>query len=143
MARIRRTKHMIAIKNWFMEKNDYTWMRNWKWEQVKETEKAICIRVTDKTVSFCTETYWIPKSCIIEKWEKDTSNFAYHRYLEDTYHRAYDAGIIPNKTFKSGRNTYRGDAFIHQLTTKSLIKNLEFYNIEFMDRKTWNNREEG
>lgn len=133
---------MIAIKNWFMTKNDMEWMRQWTWEKVKETEKAMLIRVSDRRLSFSDEQYWIPKSVIIEKWEKDTSNFAYHRYLENTYHEAYDAGIIENTTIKSGRNTYRGDSFIHQLTTKSLIFALESAGVKFMTRTEWNNREE-
>lgn len=131
---------MIAIKNWFMEKNNLEWMRKFKFEIRKETEKAVLIGITDRTLSFYNESYWIPKSCIIEEWEKDTSNFAYHRYLEDTYHRAYEDGLIPNKTIKSGRNTYRGDAFIHQFTTKDLQKNLEYYHISYMTRQEWNNR---
>ncbi len=131
---------MIAIKNWFLQKNNLDWMRNWTLEIRKETEKAVMVGVTDRTVTFYTENFWIPKSVIIDEWEKDTSNFAYHRYLEDVYHKAYDSEIIPNKTIKSGRNTYRGDAFIHQLTTKGLIEELQYFKIEFMDRKTWNNR---
>ena len=132
---------MIAIKNWFLEKNNLNWMRNWELEMVRETEKAILVRVKDRTVSLHTEQHWIPKSCLIESWELDTSNFGYHRYLEDVYHRAYDRGEIENKTITSGRNTYRGDAFIHQLTTKSLQANLEIYGIEYMSRDEWNHRE--
>lgn len=131
---------MIAVKNWFLQKNNLDWMRNWTLEIRKETEKAVMVGVTDRTVTFYTENFWIPKSVIIDEWEKDTSNFAYHRYLEDVYHKAYDDEIIPNKTIKSGRNTYRGDAFIHQLTTKGLIEELQYFKVEFMDRKTWNNR---
>lgn len=129
----------IAIKNWFLFKNDLNWMRNYTLEIVKETEKAVLLRVNDKTLSFYNEQYWVPKSCLIEEWEKDTSGFAYHEYLENLYHAAYEQGIIENRTIKSGRNTYRGDAFIHKETTKGLQKCLEYYGIEYMDKKTWAN----
>lgn len=132
---------MIAIKNWFMAKNNLEWLRNYTLEMVKETEKAMLVRLKDRTI-MTNEQYWIPKSCIIEKWEKDTSNFAYHRYLEDCIHRAYDAGELDWKPIKSGRNVYRGDAFVHQNTTKGLINLLEKEGIKYMNREEWNNREE-
>ena len=128
---------MIAIKNWFLFKNDLNWMRRFTLEVRKETEKAVLVGITDRTVSMYTESHWVPKSCLIDEWEKDTSGFAYHRYLEDKIHEAYDLGIIENKTIVSGRNTYRGDAFVHQQTTKELIWLLNKYEIEFMERKEW------
>ena len=48
---------MIAIKNWFLEKNNLNWMRNWELEMVRETEKAILVRVKDRTVSLHTEQH--------------------------------------------------------------------------------------
>lgn len=131
---------MVAIKNWFLQKNDLNWMRRFKLEIVKETEKAVLVKVADRSLSFHGETYWIPKSCLIDEWEKDTSNFAYHDYLVDVVNEAYVNGTLQNKRFQSGRNTYDMTSFTHQYTTKSLIAFLEKNNIEFMNKEEWKNR---
>ena len=129
---------MIAVKNWFLEKNNMTYLRGMELVQEKETAKAIL--VSFETKRFKTETVWIPKSVIIDEWEKDTSNFGYHDYLVNVYHKAYEEGKFENFTIKSGRNEYRGDNFVHQWTTKKLIEKLEENKIDFMRRKEWNER---
>ena len=130
---------MVAIKNWFLEKNNMTALRGLKLEITKETEKAVLVKYTVK--SGTTYTDWIPKSCIIDNWEKDTSNFGYHDYLVNTLNEAYTTGKIENKTFTSGRNRYDLRSFNHQMTTKELQKELEKHEINYMNRKEWNNRE--
>lgn len=133
---------MIAIKNWFLEKNHLTGLRGATLTKVKETEKAMLISYTlvnGLRTYHCEE--WIPKSVIIDEWEKVTSNFGYHEYLEDIAHKAYrDSKLFEKRTTKSGRNTYEGDAFFHQLKTTELIDMLNRYNIEYMNREEWNNR---
>ena len=134
---------MIAVKNWFLEKNH---LRGWHGKEitiVKETEKAVLAKATFQNgFRTITSENWIPKSCIIDEWEKDTSNFGYKEYLESIYHKAYESGMIENFTIKSGRNTYRGDNFIHQMKTKEIIDALSKRNIQFMTREEWNNRKE-
>ena len=129
---------MIAIKNWFMEKNNLRGLRNANLTIKKETKKAVLLICDFGDLSLTEQ--WIPKSVIIDEWEKDTSGFGYHKYLENVYHKAYDNKEIENFTIKSGRNIYRGDNFIHQLTNKELIKRLENYNITFMSFEDWKNR---
>ena len=128
---------MIAIKNWFLEKNNLRGLRGRELTVEKETEKAILVSYT---IDGTHDTQWLPKSVIIDEWEKDTSNFGYHKYLEDTYHKAYDEGLIENYTIKSGRNVYRGDNFIYQLKTKELEKALTNHGIKYMSREEWNER---
>ena len=132
---------MIAIKNWFLVKNHLAGFRNKELEVVKETEKAMLLRtyVTDGFRKDMIQE-WFPKSVIIDEWEKDTSNFGYHDYLVEIYHKAYNEGIIENTTIKSGRNVYRGDNFVHQWRTAELVKELTARNIPFMNREEWNNR---
>ena len=131
---------MIAIKNWFLEKNDLRGIYGIDFLIIKETEKAMLLGYQLGLTSF---EQWVPKSVIIDKWEKDTSNFGYHDYLVETCHKAYKAGkLFEQGTFKSGFNTYDNDSFLHQETTKELIKLLEEYNVKYMNRKEWNNREE-
>lgn len=129
---------MIAIKNWFLEKNNMTGVRGLELTVVKETAKAVLVKYTVKSGN--TYTAWIPKSCIIDEWEKDTSNFGYHDYLVNTLNQAYRDGRLENKTFKSGRNVYDQTSFTHQMSTKELIGALEKFNISFMNRTDWNNR---
>ena len=130
---------MIAIKNWFIVKNSLSGYRNRPLEIKKETEKAVLITTTniygDKL------EHWFPKSVLTDEWEKDTSNFGYHSYLVETYRKAF-AEENKGKVIKSGYNTYRWDAFTHQLTTKELINTLTTHDKPFMTRDEWNNREE-
>lgn len=126
---------MIAIKNWFLEKNMMKGFYGKELIVKKETEKAVLI-----TVKGFSSDCWIPKSCLCNEWEKQTSPFDYHDYLENLYHEAYKKGIIENRTIKSGRNTYAGDAFIHQCTNKELQKALDSYNIEHMTYTEFRNR---
>lgn len=128
---------MTAIKTWFLEKNDCKGFYQQKLEIVKETDKAVLIRCFIDSYKF---EQWVPKSCIIDEWEKDTSNFGYHDYLVDTYHKAYEQQLIENYTIKSGMNRYRGDNFVHQMTTKQLTEALKKYNVQFMTRSEWNAR---
>lgn len=131
---------MIAIKNWFLEKNQMTGLHGRDdLTVIKETEKAVLI---DIPATFKHFKEWLPKSVIIEKWEKRTSGLAYHAYLENVYHEAYEAGQIENYTIKSGYNRYRGDAFIHQMTNKELSESLSRYKVDYMTYEAWKNREE-
>lgn len=129
---------MIAIKNWFLEKNRMTGCRGAELTIKKETEKAVLVTFQIDRHTF---EEWIPKSVIIDEWEKDTSNFGYHEYLEKLCHKAYEEGNLFEKgTFKSGRNVYRNDNFLYQETTKSLLALLDKYNVPYMTRTEWNNR---
>lgn len=127
----------MAIKTWFLQKNGINGFYGRPLETVKETAKAVLVAVTINDRRY---EQWVPKSCIVDEWEKDTTGFGYHTYLCDVYHKAYDEGIIHNHTIKSGRNVYRGDNFIHQWTNKELAAALTKMNIPYMDRETWNNR---
>lgn len=124
---------MTAVKNWFLEKNNLEHMYGKKLTIEKETDKAVLIRYKLNVTEF---TQWIPKCCLCDEWEqkKKNINFAYHDYLVNKYHEAYDNQIIDNSIIRSGRNRYRGDNFIHQNTTKELIKALNSYGIEFMTK---------
>jgi len=129
---------MVAIKNWFLEKNHMSGFRGNDLEVVRETEKAVLVRCF---IDMCKFEEWIPKSVIIDEWEKDTSNFGYHDYLVETAHKAYDNNNLFDKGYiKSGRNTYRADNFLHQESTKDLLILLDKYNVKYMNRKEWNNR---
>lgn len=121
---------MIAVKNWFLEKNNMEFIKGKTITVVKETEKAVYIKANGYFM-------WIPKSVIIDEWEKDTSGFGYHSYLVETYHKAYNDGLIEHSII-NGR--YRGDAFIHQLNTRELVEALTNKNVAFMTRTEWNNR---
>lgn len=129
---------MIAIKNWFLIKNNLRGLRGVELKLEKETDKAVLVSFT---INGRHDKQWLPKSVIIDEWEKDTSNFGYHDYLVDVYHKAYNDGIIENYTIKSGRNVYRGDNFIHQWTTKELENSLEKKGVKYMIRKEWNERQ--
>lgn len=129
---------MIAIKNWFLRKNRLWGFYKKEIEQVRETEKAILVKV--KFEDGHLSESWIPKSVIIDEWEKDTSPLGYHDYLVDIYHKAYDDQQIENYTIKSGRNCYRGDNFVHQQSTKKLVKDLQSYGIDFMSFDEWKSR---
>ena len=129
---------MIAIKNWFLEKNNLRGFRGRELTIKKETEKAVLIICTID--GFIYEE-WIPKSVIIDEWEKNISNFGYHDYLENLCHKAYEEGkLFEKRIIKSGRNKYRADHFLHQETTKSLLLLLDKYNVPYMSRVEWNNR---
>lgn len=128
---------MIAIKNWFLEKNHLRGLRGVELNLEKEIDKAVLVSFT---IDGTKDKQWIPKSVIIDEWEKDTSSFGYHDYLVDVYHKAYNEGIIENYTIKSGRNVYRGDNFIHQWTTKELETSLKKHGVNYMSRKEWNER---
>ena len=108
----------IAIKNWFLEKNNMKGFYGKDITVVKETAKAVLVHVD----GFFTNE-WIPKSVLVDEWEKDTSNFGYHDYLVETYLK------------NGGENEY-----IHQQTTKFITEVLKRYNITFMSRTEWNNR---
>ena len=129
---------MVAIKNWFLEKNNLRGLRNANLTIKKETEKAVLLICDFGDLSLTEQ--WIPKSVIIDEWEKDTSPLGYHEYLVNTYHKAYDNKKIENFIIKSGRNIYRGDNFIHQLTTKELIKSLKNHEIDFFTFEEWKKR---
>lgn len=129
---------MVAIKNWFLEKNNLMGFRGKELVIKKETEKAVLVICT---IDRFTYEEWIPKSVIINEWEKDTSNFGYHNYLESLCHKAYEEGKLFEKgIIKSGQNRYRKDSFLHQETTKSLQSLLDKYNVPHMNRSEWNNR---
>lgn len=131
---------MKAIKNWFLEKEGYgikriKEMQKAGYEVIKETEKALLVRWNDTG-----NKLWVPKSCLIDEWETKFSpkaiGGAYHEYLEITAKKAYDENKLFEKfTIKSGRNCYKGCAFMHQWTTKELVKVLDDYKIEYMSKK--------
>lgn len=135
---------MIAIKNWFLQKNNLEYLRGKdNLEIEKETEKAAYIGY--KSGNLYVGIGWFPKSVIIDDWEavkapKVNKNFEYHDYLVDTVNQAYRDGRLENKTFMSGRNRYDQTSFTHQSTTKELINFLQEENIEYMTREEWNNR---
>ena len=134
---------MVAIKNWFLEKNNLRGLRGLELTVKKETEKAVLVTYILQSEHFgkSVEEQWVPKSALTNEWEKDTSNFGYHDYLETLCHRAYEAGnLFEQGTIKSGRNSYRRDNFLHQETTKSLLALLDRYNVPYMTRAEWNNR---
>lgn len=108
----------IAIKNWFLEKNKMKGFYGKDITIVKETAKAVLIHVDGFF-----DNEWVPKSVLIDEWEKDTSNFGYHDYLVETY-------------LKNGGE----DEYIHKRTTKHIIEVLNRYSIPFMNRTEWNNR---
>lgn len=128
---------MKAIKTWFLQKNEIMGFYGNELRIAKETEKAVLVETFINGRKY---TQWVPKTCMIDEWEKDTSNFGYHDYLVETYHKAYEDQRIKNFTINSGYNRYRGDNFIHQLTTKELMESLDRYNIDYMTRKEWNAR---
>ena len=111
---------MIAIKNWFLEKNKMKGFYGKELEVIKETAKAALIRTWIDGERF---EEWVPKSVIIDCWEKDTSNFGYHDSLVNVYKKNVDK-----------------DQYIHVYTTKKLVEVLERNNISFMNRADWNNR---
>ena len=131
----------VCIKNWFIEKNGLNFLRGRKLTVIKETAKAVQIEYKiDLGMRILNDTKWIPKSVIVNEWEKEVSPLAYHTYLVDTYRRAYADGKIPNYTIKSGRNTYTGDSFIHQWKSTEIKKSLKDYGIEFYEFQEWANR---
>lgn len=134
---------MVAIKNWFLEKNNLTNLRGKELTIKRETEKAVLVSCKINGFSQFSKTFeqWIPKSVIIDEWEKDVSNFGYHDYLEGLCHKAYEEGKLFEKgIIKSGRNRYTRDSFLHQETTKALQSLLDEYNVPYMNRTEWNNR---
>lgn len=136
---------MLAVKNWFIVKNQIESIRGKELTVKRETEKAILVSWKVKKQSSWTDEYytfeqWIPKSCLTDEWEKDTSNFGYHDYLVEVVNQAYRDGRLENRTFTSGRNRYDQTSFTHQSTTKELTNFLQEKNIEFMNRKEWNER---
>ena len=128
---------MKGIKVWFIQKEHIASAYGKELTIKKETEKAVL--VSWKVYNSVTE-HWIPKSCITDGWEKDTTNFGYHEYLVNVVNESYTNGTLENKTFKSGRNVYDQTSFTHQSTTKGLINFLEKMEIPFMNREEWNNR---
>lgn len=110
---------MTAIKNWFLEKNECKGFYGKEIWIIKETAKAALVNVN---MGSFIDQMWIPKSCIINEWEKDTSNFGYHEYLSETYRKASDY------------------EYAHQLTTKQLIEFLNKNGTSYMNRQEWNNR---
>ena len=110
----------VAVKRWFLEKNGLNGLYEKKLTVVRETEKAynVSYRINGRSYNS-----WIPKSVVIDEWEKDTSNFGYHSYLVNTY-----------------QNVYGTDNYVHQLTTKELTEALNKSGIEFLSRNDWNNR---
>lgn len=128
---------MVAVKTWFLEKNNLKGLYGKALTVVNETAKAVNVRVN---LAGAVTTQWIPKSVLCDEWEKDTSALGYHSYLVDVYHKAYESGEIENSVIRSGRNTYRGDNFIHQLRTAELTEALRKHNINYMTRTEWENR---
>lgn len=129
---------MVAIKDWYLKKNNILHIKGWNLDIVKETEKA-CL-ISHKFDENSEITWWIPKSVIIDKWEiekKDTSNFAYHNYLVDIYYKAYDENKIENYTWNNGYNKYNGKSFIHQETTKKIKEILDKNNVVYMSKQDW------
>lgn len=128
---------MKGIKVWFIQKEHIASAYGKELTIKKETEKAVLVswKVENSTVE-----HWVPKSCMTEEWEKDTSNLGYHSYLVETVNNAYRNGTLENSTFKSGRNVYDRTSFTHQETSKTLVNFLEKNNISFMNREEWNNR---
>lgn len=129
----------MAIKTWFLNKNNLNGFYGKELATVKETAKAVLVRTT---INGRTHDAWVPKSCIIDEWEKDTSNFGYHDYLVKTLNESYKTGVLRkcNTTFKSGRNIYDMTSFTHQMKTVELITVLEENGIAFLNRTDWNNR---
>lgn len=125
-----------AIKRWFLDKNDIRNEKIFNNSYIKrETDKAILIEIHYK---YSTKEMWIPKSVIIDYWEKDVSPFAYHDYLVGVARKAYDEGKLFKKhIIKSGRNVYAGDSFLHQKTSKELKSLLDEYNVTYLDYKDW------
>lgn len=118
---------MLAIKNWFLEKQGYSPARIEDFKTtdltiVKETDKAVLVTWMWKDTGIWYEM-WVPKSCLCEKWETQTSPFAYHDYLVIVY-----------------RTKYRYDRFVHQWRTKELIEVLTKHEIDFMSFDDWKNR---
>lgn len=131
---------MVAIKSWYLDKKEIKGFYNKELKIEKETNKAVLVGCFINGRKY---TEWVPKSCLTDEWEKDTSNFGYHDYLVGVYRKAYENGMFGEiKVIRTGRNrnVYRGDAFIHQCTTKELTKKLSDRNVEFMNRKEWNER---
>lgn len=147
-----KTIKIAQVKEWFWNQKDikcyiypnwykvnYTDNMEFDLEIVRETEKAVLIRLPIKYFTGFKGKpieFWCPKSQIIElKENKKYMNFEYHHYLENVFHKAYDDGIIENTTIVSGRNRYRGDAFIHQWGTKQLIEYFKKERIPFMTKE--------
>lgn len=122
-----------AIKNWWLLKtNGYNYLRYVKDLVVKrETEKAVLISFNGEYGEW---TAWVPKSVLCDEWENDP--YAYHAYLEATYHKAYKEQYIKNFSIRSSRRGvfYPGDEFIGQWKTNELVKELNKKNIPFMSK---------
>lgn len=122
-----------AIKNWWLLKNGYNYMRYIKDLGVKkETEKAVLIFYKTELGEW---TAWVPKSVLCDEWENDP--YAYRAYLEATYHRAYKEQYIKNFVIRSSMRGafYAGDQFVGQWKTKELVDELTKKNIPFMTKK--------
>lgn len=132
----------MAIKNWFLEKNGFTtgnidYIQQNGYDVKKETEKAVLIRWGENKHN----ELWVPKSCIIDQWEKQKSGFAYHDYLVYVARFAYYFGLLgETSTFTSGRNVYDGASFLHQLKTDELVGKLYSHRVQFLNRKEWASR---
>ena len=132
----------MPIKNWFLEKNGFTtgnidYIQQNNYDIARETEKAVLIRWGEGKRN----EMWVPKSCLIDQWEKQKSSFAYHDYLVFVARNAYYTGDLGEpRMFRSGRNVYDGAAFIHQWKTKELESVLKYYNVQFLKKEEWVNR---
>ena len=107
----------IAIKKWFLRKQGFSTegikqMMNADLHISKETEKAVFIKEYEM---------WIPKSCLIDEWETTKDAYDYHDYLVE---------VVKN-------NTEQKFTFVHQMTTKEIIKLLNLHNIEYMKKEEY------
>lgn len=113
---------MIAIKTFFLQKNSCMGFYRQQLEIIKETEKAVLIRCFLDNDKF---EQWVPKSVLIDEWEKDTSNFGYRNYLLDI----------------SCKHTDKLQGYyLPKMTTKQLQEALEKHEVKFMTRSEWNTR---
>lgn len=129
---------MLAIKNWFLEKEQIRGLWGKELKAIKETDKAIYVEWEG---DMFTHKQWFPKSCLCDEWEKWVTPLAYHEYLLDLCYEAYRNKVIENYSIDNGYGyKYRGDAFYHQMKSAELKKMLEKHNIEYMTFKEWRNR---
>lgn len=111
---------MIAIKNWFLEKNGLNGIHGVDLTIVAETNKAVrcSYKINNRLYND-----WFPKSVIIEEWEKDTSDFGYHKYLVEKVNEHF------------GYNQFR-----HQMTNEDLKRWLDSENVQYYNKKQWKER---
>ena len=101
-----------AIKNWWLLKNGYNYMRYIKDLGVKkETEKAILIFYKTELGEW---TAWVPKSVLCDEWENDpgTEEPVYKEFITNDYYKRLNGTISPYKA-KSTERAVRNETGIH------------------------------